>query len=653
MTPTFLSASTLFSFSSKKARIITRLMGSTLCGIIALTGQHGFAAPLLQRAGGTLYQQILTQPGAIITPDEHTEQGTPSPGFLAYYVFARANDKLQIGSTKDHPNGWIKASQTLSWNHRLNAQFAPLAGRSRAIFMSTRQAEENLLNGNDPAADARAILSAGDHQPPNSQAAALEPDAWIDQKKHFYLLPILDAHNSEPDYTGAMLMHVAGATLPPPHEQKSDAAPPFRAGLVFVIDTTQSMQPYIEQTRNAINDIVSQINNAPLGHNFRFGLVGFRDQSRKDDPRLEYASKIFATPDFTQSSDAITSQIASVNEAHVSSFGFDEDPIAGLKTAITDIDWSSMQGRYIILVTDAGARDEHNPLSSTHLGITDLNRLAEKHDIALFVIHLHTPAGKKFNDTDRAEAQYRTLSAFPNTSSLYYPVGNGTSDNLTNDFNLVVRQLTQAILTQASHISGQHGSQTTPEGPSNDRMAIVEQAMRLRYIGQRDNASLPPMIEGYVASTDPVSNKTALRVNLLMKRNEMNNLASSLETILDQGEQSQLAPEQFFQRLQFAFAASARNPDALSHDGDAAHGTLGSLLPEYLNGLPYRSRIAQLTQERWNSLSAGEQDAILSDLRALIERYKLYESDTDGWHSINGGNDEDEKVYSVGLDDLP
>lgn len=644
------------AYPSITKQIVWKLSKIALCSIATLTAATATAAPLLQREGGTLYQQVLTQPGATITPNEDSDQGTSSPGFLAYYVFAKRGGKLQIGATKDHPDGWIKENKALIWNHRLNAQFAPLAGRSRAIFMKSQAAEESLLNSDDPAAPARTILNNGDHQPSSSAATALEPDAWIDQRKHFYLLPILDAHNSEPDYTGAMMMHVAGATMPTPHEKHASPPVSFRAGLVFVIDTTQSMQPYIEQTRKAINDIVTQINHAPLGRSFRFGLIGFRDQSSKDNPDLGYASKLFAAPDFSHPADTITRQIASVNEAHVSSFGFDEDPIAGLKTAITDIDWSSMQGRYIILITDAGARDGHNPLSSTHLGIEDISRLAEKNNIALFVVHLRTPSGKKHNDTAHAEKQYRSLSAFPNTSSLYYPVGDSSSNDLTSDFVPIIQQLTQDLLAQATHISGQHESRTPPPAQSNDRMAIVEQAMRLRYVGQRDNASLPPMIQGFVASTDPISNRTALRVNLLMKRNELSNLSSSLETILDKGEQSLINPGEFFQRLQFAFATSARNPDALGHDGDAAHGsqgTLGSLLPEYLNGLPYRSQIAQLTQERWSNLSAGEQDAILSNLRTLIQRYRLYEEDAAGWHSINGTDDENEKVYSVGLDDLP
>ena len=56
---------------------------------------------------------------------------------------------------------------------------------------------------------------------------------------------------------------------------------------------------------------------------------------------------------------------------------FNEDAFAGIFDAITDIDWRGYAGRFIVLVTDAGARKATDSLSSTGLG-AELLRLASQ-----------------------------------------------------------------------------------------------------------------------------------------------------------------------------------------------------------------------------------------------------------------------------------
>lgn len=51
----------------------------------------------------------------------------------------------------------------------------------------------------------------------------------------------------------------------------------------------------------------------------------------------------------------------------MSSARFDEDPYAGVMAAVKGVNWDAFGGRYIILITDAGAIEGRDPLSSTGL----------------------------------------------------------------------------------------------------------------------------------------------------------------------------------------------------------------------------------------------------------------------------------------------
>ena len=127
-------------------------------------------------------------------------------------------------------------------------------------------------------------------------------------------------------------------------------------------------------------------------------------------------------------------------------------------------------------------------------------------------------------------------------------------------------------------------------------------------------------------------------------------MAQALQRILDAGEQSKLAPQEFFQKLQAIFAASTRDPNAMDM-GHLDH--IGPLLGEYLDGLPYRSELAQLTPSEWLSMSAGQQDAILINIRHRLQLYKNFEESNDSWTSLPGRTSEGEKVHPVPLDKLP
>src|SRR5690606_36085580 len=81
----------------------------------------------------------------------------------------------------------------------------------------------------------------------------------------------------------------AGKAAP---RSREDLLRDYKVGLVFVIDTTRSMGPYIEEVRNAVAALKERLSSHEEAERFRFGLIGFRDNTRLAS-HLEYVTKIY------------------------------------------------------------------------------------------------------------------------------------------------------------------------------------------------------------------------------------------------------------------------------------------------------------------------------------------------------------------------
>lgn len=616
---------------------------------------HALAAePLLIPGKKTLFQRVITRPGATLSRDPDGKGASPLAGFEVFYVYARqGGNEVEVGrDTRGDIAGWVPADKTIAWQHTMIGAFTNPAGRGRALFLRTEKDERALITDPDAGAHASALTKEALAGKPGP-VIALEPQNLVDITHNFYLLPILQATSIDRD-TGPLIQLLRVISAPsepsgPPPANSDEALRHFRAGLVFVIDTTESMQPYIEQTRTAISQIVEQIKDTAVRDSFRFGLVAFRD-SLLDTPKLEYASRVYARPDFSQPLTAIEPEIAQVHDASASSIGFDEDPIGGLKAAIDEVDWSHFAGRYIVLITDAGARTADNPHSVTHLGIEEIRQLAATKGIALFVIHLLTAEGEQAHDHPKAAGQYRALSRFGTAGSLYFPVPGGSPDA----FRPVVQGLSLALLQQVADTTGRPVAGLDPKpGAATSgvarKVAAVSQAMRLAYVGREDNTAAPDVVESYTADRDfgdPL--QRALDIRVLLTRDQLSDLAQSLHNILEAGIAGRTEPQTFFSQLRAAFATAARDPSQISHAD-----RLGAMLGEYLDGLPYKSDIMNISEQDWLAMGAIAQRGILNNVESRLRLYQEYEAHPDLWVQVSGSHDPGEAMFPVPLEALP
>jgi hypothetical protein len=639
------------------------LAGATAAGLAATAapGRAQPRTPLLQPGKRTLFQRVVVRPGATLQSGPSAgPSGRPVPGFAAFYVYNRQggdNGWLEVGAAADgRTEGWIAAAKVIDWPHAMIGAFTNPAGRQPVLFLGTRDEERALLDDADPGAKAAQLRQAAlDRRP--GPVVAMEPANFVDITRQFYLLPILSADEIE-TMSGPRLrlLEVISAPADPSRDTPppaADALRGFKAGLVFVIDTTTSMQPYIDGTLAAVKAIVGRIGATALKDHFRFGVVGYRD-SLLDTPRLEYTTRVFAKPDFTQPPDAVLAQMAQVREAQASSAEFDEDPVAGLKTALDEVDWNALGGRYVMLITDAGAREANHPHSATHLGIAEIRELARSHGVAVLVVHLLTPEGAAAHDHTRAAAQYRALSAVDGAGSLYFPVQGGGREA----FGQTVTQLTDSLIRQVAATTGvpvatlsQPGAPppAAPPAQMQRQVEMVATAMRLAYLGRVEQTRAPDVVRSFACDRDLADpTRRSLGVRVLLTRNQLSDLAQALQAILEVGRATRVDPGTFFNQLQMAFAA-------ISHgvSPNVPVDRIGGLLGEYLDGLPYRSDIMNIRREDWLAMGGIKQADIMNGVDAKLRLYQAYQAQPDLWVNLAGPDHPGEASYPVPIEALP
>ena len=78
-------------------------------------------------------------------------------------------------------------------------------------------------------------------------------------------------------------------------------------------------------------------------------------------------------------------------------------------------------------------------------------------------------------------------------------------------------------------------------------------------------------------------------------------------------------------------------------------------MSEYLEGLPYRSKVMNVSRDLWLSWSIGEQQSFLDEVEAKIRLYQQFHDDVDRWTVLGGapGAGGGDAVYPVPLSALP
>ncbi|WP_295435656.1 vWA domain-containing protein [uncultured Thiodictyon sp.] len=669
--------------------------------------------PLILPGTKVLYQRVLTKPGAAAS-DTPGEAGTRLINALSrLYVYERQThagaEWLRLGTDTLGKNllGWVPTGLTLAWNQQLTLALTNPAGRERLIFFRDWDSLRVVLDSPSPATAGRSLIqgvAAGAQDP---RVVALEPETFVDLYERFYLLPILEFK----DYSSRVgssirALKVASVTLPaapgpesrPPAPATGSANPlkDFKAAIVFVVDSTVSMGPYIAETRAAVKQFYERIRAAGLLDKVAFGLVAFRAEtaSAEKNRRLDYVAKVFAAPTQVRNGDDFLARIATLKEAPVATDFFDEDPYAGVRAALDMPEWKDrFDARHIVLITDAGALDgtfnaapgsAPAPVptkeravqgvdSRTGLNAAAIQDLARRAGVAITVMHLQTPEARRVGDLARAAEQYKDLARNAMTQQeAYFPIADGARNRLRSAIDVfaggVIEQIDHSAQGYATLSDPAVRAPTTAPADAADDpdqrariqaiVASLGHAMQLAYLGEQRQTAAPEVFEAWIGDTDLADpGRRPVEVRVLMSRDQLSDLKELVAQVIDTAEadlDGTNSTQAFYDRLASIAATFERDPQATGRRR-APELAQQDLLLHYLEGLPYKSDVLDLKRSDWSSWGMQRQADFVDRLRKKATLYGLYYADTFGWVDIAQADNprNREAVYPIPLKDLP
>ncbi|CRM06545.1 Serine/threonine-protein kinase PrkC [Pseudomonas sp. 24 E 1] len=617
----------------------------------------GGQRPLLMAGKKTLFQRVLSKPGAKLSADAGSAPGKALPAFSVLYVYQRkdvdGSPWVRVGAATDgRSDGWLPAAQVSDWKQSLVLKFTERSGRAPVMFLRQSGEVEKLLA--DPAAAKGVLAKAQKNSEDNGQVLALEPTASAVPQNQFYLLPIFDSKESF-DENGQPVQLLNVASIDPGTSAVKPATPvikanadAFRTAVVLVVDTTVSMQPYIDQIRDVVHELQTRIGERGELDSVSFGMVGFRSSIKKT-PGLEYVAKTLISLDQGRDPQRFLDMARQVKASTVSSHSFNEDAFAGVMQAVDGMDWSGYGGRIILLVTDAGALRKNDPFAATQMNEAEVRQAALGKQIKIYALHLRTDAGKKTHAG--AESQYRILTADanPQIGDLYTPVPGGDVRKLgerVDEIGTVFANLVHQVRSNTPQPVPLLSSAPTLA----DKSAAVGYAMHMDFLGRKTASQAPQLVSAWTADRDLTNPALpAFQVCVMLTKLQLNDLQQSLKLIVDAARKTQTSPKDFFQEIASASAYMSRDPQALRKGGNLADG---GILGEYLEGLPYRSKSLNMTQDLWLSLSVAEQEDFIDELDSKIRLYETFHNDLANWVRF-GDAEPGDALYRVPLSTLP
>ena len=667
--------------------------------------------PVKIEEGSVLPLRVLTRPMSTLFKDADENSAVVQgnlPAFLPYYVYTRPGGEdraLEVGwyevgsDNRGTIVGWLRTADIFEWKQTMCLTYTHPENRKPVLMFDSDEALTAMLDKGSEERIAAvqelyATIDSG-NVPPEFPVISVEPKTAVDFSRQFYLLPILSHKQISLEGREGRLLELAAVSgegegardktdirenrdyVADANITSADAAKASQKDLaidiVWAVDTTRSMGPYIDKTRDVVSSVSRQLaSEQELKERIRFGVWGYRDPVEAI-PAIEYTTKNFTEQ--LLSVDEFLPIISSVKETKVDSVDFPEDMFSGLADAITQTQWTPGAMRFIVLVGDAPGHELGHKWNISGYDEVTLRSLATENNVTIFSIQVRPKGAQKHQK--KAESQFRAIATNAgSTDAAYYSVQGSDHESfalatqkisatlagvtkaaISGNLGAVLEKDTLPVTADVEDLSeldaaSQETADKTDEISKSD--AAVGQAIKaalVQWVGSEKGAKPPRDVIAWVTDKDLTNpNTQSLEVRLLISKQQLDSLATLLGDIIKAGRTGQVSGDDFFSSLKAASAVASRDPNMLKNATSLANS---GLIPDFLAGLPYHSRLMSMSNELWNSWSPDEQDSFLNELDARIKAYKALHDSPEGWVKLNEGADADDSVYPVPLDMLP
>ncbi len=624
--------------------------------------------------------------------------------FYPLYVFDRKELDLsdpanptgwyRVGTTVRRPFGWMQAGDLLEWHQALVVAYThPGSGdqaRQPVLMFGELPPLSQVVEADARADQAQALYDTLDAGGVPAGVVSAETSRYRDIDKDFYIFPVIDFDQVHLFDDPARYLQVAAAI---PRERSVGAdqttldntayrdevaadillertvAEALAVDIVFVMDMTSSMGPYIDRTKTAIARIAELVlNDAADREKVRFGLIGYRDNATIM-PGLQFTTRLF-TPSLVDSDGLARLLTDEAGPAGVGSEDYPEEVFAGVDLGLK-APWTGDRSlKFVILVGDASGHEPGHRQATLDIGPAELRQLADQLKVRIAAIHLLDPAAR--SDHEIARDQFRILSRNPGAeSALYYDIPTQALDR----FETVVGQLAgslSAVIGAARTTGGASARQVAQaavrtgggdpgigadpaiggaDPGTQDALAQTIESALVEYLG--DQASAPRDIVAWTFDRDLIDPVVpALSVRVLLTREQVNNLIIALEAVVTAMKEAELTKAQFFSALQAVVTQTIKTADDINFD-QARRLSETRLMPRWIESLPYRSEVLAMSDAIYEALTADERVALERKLEAKLALYREINENTDLWHALADDTAESQKVTPLAIDMLP
>jgi serine/threonine-protein kinase PpkA len=595
------------------------------------------------------------------------------PAFVPLYVFERSNvsyaDPLRptgwfgVGKDLNTPIGYVKAADALEWKSAVVVSYTHRGvGENERkpviMFKDRKPLEQLVLDPQLPERSARYYRQLASRDVP-AEVITREPDTFVDIRKKFYLLPVLESIDlSDQGLDDARLLQIAAAVPDKrarPEQQCSTERADFarcaretgtvgdnelRINVVYVIDFTESMQPYIDVVTNATRDsarILSEVTGRE--DRVRFGLIGYRDHA-DSSKTFEFVVKNF-TPELVNQRQFV--QVIQQHGKTRDGGDYAEDVFAGVLEGLNS-KWDPGAIKLVFLIGDASGHEPSHKFASTKHDSRSVRQLATEQGVN--VASFYIKAARATYDWERGIEQFRILAENPGV-----PVASGRAvDENPTEIGNAILEVTREWRDRLIKLHGDKLARAPARGPAGaNPFSEAFRAALVEFVGK---ATEPPKdITAWVADRDLTNlARRAFDVHVLVSRKDLDELTRGLQDLVDAYEGAKLTNETFFKTLQAM--TTLRGLDG----GDVSKATAlarTNLLPRWIESLPYKSQITAMKFSDFEDMTADKSQQLQAKLRSLITTYKSIAERQDSWVRLNEVMKYEDHVYPLLLDNLP
>jgi serine/threonine-protein kinase PpkA len=603
------------------------------------------------------YQRALSLPGCQFFESPNGRSGDSPPIFSILYIYERWSSGgkvwLKVGmGPLSGPVGWVRSADTEQWKHALVLQFARRGvNREPALFFKDSRSVIDLATSVSGRTRAEVLLRAyrGHGTAPN--ISWVEPEARYSSIEKPYLLPIIEAMpvalGLGDDAVVARVASVNATRQETPHQEIPQSPhvdmSGMRTGLVFVVDTSMSMQPYIQRVQELIRRVYTTVERRGLLKNISFGLIGFR-AAHNTKHGLEYTTYPFQNLDPNALPNSILPRVDAMREASVSTPVWQEDAYAGLSDALRNMNWDPFKARLVVLVTDAGPLTGGSPwVRDPSINTRVIREMANDRDVAIFPVHLVTEEALRHDHLSAAN-EYRMLGATGDeTVNKYMRVDAGSPEVFRRDIDMIADAL---IVAADLHKRGQQISKADVQQATGPTSMVFNEIFRAQfeYLASAGTGVVPRYDPSWTVDVDLTNPPVrTMEPYIFLTRSQLNGLAQATKEVLNRAKTSSMRASEFYDQVTNISAGTSTG------GGSKAPGVFDDIigagfLPTLLSALPYRSQVLSTKRDVWMNQSATQRQQFIDELERKLAVYEAKDGDNKAWMDLGGGDRRDGKL---------